>query len=53
MEKRTGSKLEKEYNKSVYCQHVYLTSMESTDHKLGLGLLGEISTTSDILMILL
>ena len=52
MEKRTGSKLEKEY-KSVYCQHVYLTSMESTDHKLGLGLLGEISTTSDILMILL
>ena len=63
MEKQTGSKLEKEYNKSVYCQHAYLTSMESTDiscdmlgctnHKLGSGLLGEISTTSDILMILL
>ena len=29
MEQRTGSKLEKEYAKSVYCHHVYLTDMQS------------------------
>ena len=30
MQQRTGSKLEKEYIKAVYCYHVYLTSMQST-----------------------
>ena len=30
MEQRTGSKLEKEYVKAVYCQPAYLTYMEST-----------------------
>ena len=49
MEKRTGSKLGKEYVKAVYCHHVCLTSMQSTlrempgwmRHKLESGLLGE------------
>ena len=27
MEQQTGSKLEKEYDKAVYCHPVYLTSM--------------------------
>ena len=30
MEQRTGSKLEKEYVKAVYCQPAYLTYMQST-----------------------
>ena len=30
MEQRTGSKLEKEYVKAVYCHSAYLTSMQST-----------------------
>ena len=30
MEKQTGSKLEKEYVKAVYCHPAYLTSMQST-----------------------
>ena len=30
MEKKTGSKLGKEYVKVVYCHPVYLTSMQST-----------------------
>ena len=30
MEKQTGSKLEKEYIKSVYCHFAYLTYMQST-----------------------
>ena len=50
MEQGTGSKLEKEYIKSVYCHLVYLTSMQSTSckmlgwmkHKLKSRLLGEI-----------
>ena len=29
MEQRTGSKLEKEYAKDVYCHPIYLTSMQS------------------------
>ena len=29
MEQRTGSKLGKEYDKAVYCQPVYFTSMKS------------------------
>ena len=30
MEKQTGSKLEKEHVKAVYCHSAYLTSMQST-----------------------
>ena len=30
MEQRTGSKLEKEYVKAVYCHPAYLTNMQST-----------------------
>ena len=30
MEQQTGSKLEKEYVKAVYCHPVYLTYMQST-----------------------
>ena len=55
MEKRTGSKSGKEYNKAVYCHPAYLTSMQSTpckmpgwmNHKLQPRLPGEISATSD------
>ena len=56
MEQQTGSKLEKEYVKAVYCHPAYLTHMQSTSsempgwmkHKLESRLLGEISSTSDI-----
>ena len=59
VEQQTGSKLEKEYVKSVYCHPAYLTFMQSTScempgrmkHKLESRLLGEISITSDIQMI--
>ena len=52
-------KIEKEYNKAVYCHPVYLTYMQSIScempgcisYKLELRLLGEISTTSDMQMI--
>ena len=55
----TGSKLGKEYVKAVCCHPAYLTYMQSTSYemlgwmKLNLlsGLLGEISTTSDMQMI--
>ena len=55
MEKLTGSKLGKEYEKVVYCHPDYLTNMQSTscempgrmNHKLESRLLEEISTTSD------
>ena len=58
MEQQTGSKLGKEYVKSVYCHPVYLIYMQSTScempgwmkHKLELRLLGEISITSDMQM---
>ena len=53
-----GSKLGKEYVKTVYCHPVYLTSMQSKSckmpgqikHRLGSRLLGEISITSDMQM---
>ena len=56
IEQRTGSKLGKEYIKSVYCHPAYLTYMQSTSaempgwmkHKLESTLLGEISTISDM-----
>ena len=61
MEQWTGSKLGKEYDKVVYCDSAYLISMQSTsceipdwmDHNLKSRLLGEISMTSDMQMILL
>ena len=51
---KNGSKLGKEYNKSLYCQPAYLTSMQSTSskmlgwihHKLESRLLGEITTSN-------
>ena len=59
MEQQTGSKLGKEYVKTVYSHPVYLTYMQSTSyemtgwmiHKLESRLLGEISTISDMQMI--
>ena len=53
MEQQTGSKLEKEYVKAVYCNPAYLTYMQSTSwempgwmkHKLESRLPGEISIT--------
>ena len=59
MEQWTGSKLDKEYVKAVYCHSVYLTCMQSTScemsvwmkHKLDSRLPGEISITSDMQMI--
>ena len=58
MEKEMGSKLGKEYVKSVYCHPAYLTYMQSTSyempgwmkHKLESKLPGEISITSDMQM---
>ena len=58
MEQRTGSKLDKEYVKAVYCHSVYLTCMQSTSckmpgwikRKLDSRLPGEISITSDMHM---
>ena len=61
MERLTGSKLGKEYNKTVYCHPAYLTFMQSTsremqgwmNQKQESRLPGEMSTTSDIQMILI
>ena len=58
MEQQTGSKLEKEYVKAVYCHSAYLTYMQSTScevlgwmkHKLESILLEEISITSEMQM---
>ena len=58
MEQQTGSELEKEYVKVVYCHPAYLTYMQSTSyemsdwmkHKLESRLPGEISITSDMQM---
>ena len=57
-EQWTGSKLEKEYIKAVYCQPAYLTYMQTTSwemldwmkHKLESRLPGEISITSTMQM---
>ena len=56
MEQWTGSKLGKEYIKTVYCHPVYLTYMQSTScemqdwmkYNLESTLPGEISITSDM-----
>ena len=61
LEQWTASKLGKKYNKAVYYHPAYLTYMQSTsceipswmNHKLESRLLGEISTTSDMQMLLL
>ena len=58
MEQQTGSRLGKEYVKAVYYHPVYLTYMQSTScempcwmsYKLESRLLGEITTTSDMLV---
>jgi len=58
MEQLTGSKLCKEYDKTIYSYLAYSTSMQSTswempgwlNHKLDSRLLGEISTVSDMQM---
>ena len=55
MEQQTGSKVEKEYVKAIYCHLAYLTSMQSAScempgwmkHRLESRLPGEISDTSD------
>ena len=59
LKQMTGSKLGKEYNKTVHCHPAYLTYMHGTScempgwmkHKLESRLLGEIATTSDMQMI--
>ena len=61
VEQQTGSKLGKEYVKAIYCHPIYLTCMQSTsyempgwmNHKLELRLPGEISITSNMLLLLL
>ena len=58
MEQYTGPTLGKEYDKALYHDPVYLTSMQSTsyempgwmNHKLESRLLGEISITSNMQM---
>ena len=54
MEQQTGSKLEKEYIKAVYCHPAYFTYKKYImcnsgwiKHKLESRLLGKISVTSD------
>ena len=55
MKQWTGSKLDKDYGKAMYCHPAYLTYMQSTSYempgwmneKLESRLPGEISTTSD------
>ena len=59
MKQQIGSKLGKEYIKTVYCQPAYLTYIQSIScemlgwmkHKLESRLQGEISITSDMQMI--
>ena len=61
MKQKTGSKLGKECVKAVYCHPAYLTYIQSTSrkilgwmkHKLESRLLGEVSITSDMQMILM
>ena len=60
MEQQTGSKLEKESIKAVYCHFAYLMSMQSTLYemlgwmklKLESRLPGEISITADIITLM-
>ena len=58
MEQQTGSKLEKEYIKAVYCQSAYLTYKQSTSSEMPgwktpkqeSRFQGEIAITSDMQM---
>ena len=58
VEQQTGSKLESDYIKAVYCHPAYLAYMQNTScempgwmkHNLGSRLLEETSITSDIQM---
>ena len=58
MKQQTGSKLGKEYVKTVYCHPAYVSYMQSTSwemlgwmkHKLESRMPGEISITSDMQM---
>ena len=58
MEQQTGSRLEKEYIKAIYCHPAYLTYMQSTSsrmpgwmkNKLESRFLGKIPITSDMQM---
>ena len=58
MEQQTGSNLQKEYVKAVFCHPAYLTYMQSNimwnagwmKHELEWRFLGEISVTSNIQM---
>ena len=58
MEQTTGSKLEKEYGKAIYCYPAYLTYMQATSsempgcmkYKVESRLPGEISIISDTQM---
>ena len=58
MDQWTGSQLEKDYDKAIYCHPANLTYMQSTSweilgwmkHKLELRLLGRILVTSDMQM---
>ena len=56
MKQQTSSELGKEYLKAVYCHSAYLTSVQSTSCEIldwiESRLLGEISTTSNMQMIL-
>ena len=59
MEQQTGSKLTKEYVKTVYCYPAYLTYIQDTsckmpggmNYKLESTLLSEVSITSDMQII--
>ena len=59
MKQQTGYKSGKEYIKAVYCHPAYLTYIQSTrcempgwmNHRPESRLPGEISTTSDVLMV--
>ena len=58
MKQQTGSKLEKEYVKAIYCHPAYLTYMQNTSyempgwmkHKLESRLPAEVSLTSNMQM---
>ena len=60
IEQWISSKVGKEYVKDVYCHPVYLTSVQSTshemlgwmNHRLESRFLGEISTTSDEIILM-
>ena len=61
MEQQNGSKLRKEYVKTVYCHPAYITSMQSTScevpgwmkHKLELRLPGEIISDTQMTLTLI